>query len=82
MAPSFLRRFPDLAVSRYPLAWLPAYARKMRDQFGGDPFPYNIDENRPTWEQMARYNYEQGIALRHVKPEELFPKGIMTRVRV
>jgi len=25
---------------------------------------------------------EQGIAKRHVKPEEIFPKGIMTLVRV
>ena len=50
--------------------------------FGGDPFPYGIEENRPTWEQMARYTHEQGIAHRHVKPEEIFPKGIMTSVRV
>ena len=56
--------------------------RKMRDLFGGDPFPYGIDENRPTWEQMLRYTHEQGIAHRHVKPEEIFPKGIMTDVKV
>jgi len=31
---------------------------------------------------MARYSFEQGIAHRHVKPEEIFPKGIMTSVRV
>ena len=28
------------------------------------------------------YTYEQGIAHRHAKPEELFPKGVMTLVRV
>jgi len=77
-----VERLSDPAVSRYPLAWLPTYARKMRDAFGGDPFPYGIDENRPTWEQMARYSHEQGIAHRRVKPEEIFPKGIMTDVRV
>jgi 4,5-dihydroxyphthalate decarboxylase len=77
-----VERLSDPAVSRYPLAWLPAYARKMRDQFGGDPFPYGIDENRPTWEQMLRYAHEQGIAHRHAKPEEIFPKGVMTSVRV
>jgi 4,5-dihydroxyphthalate decarboxylase len=31
--------------------------RKMAGQFGGDPFPYGIEENRPTWEQMLRYSY-------------------------
>ena len=72
----------DPAVSRYPVAWLPTYMREMRDQFGGDTFPYGIDENRPTLEQFLRYTYEQGIAHRHVKPEEIFPKGIMTDVRV
>ena len=64
------------------LAWLPTYARKMRDLFDGDPFPYGIDENRPTLEQFLRYTHEQGIAHRHAKPEEIFPKGIMTSVRV
>jgi 4,5-dihydroxyphthalate decarboxylase len=56
--------------------------RKMRDMFGGDTFPYGIEENRPTLEQFCRYTYEQGIAHRHATPEELFPKGIMTSVRV
>ncbi len=41
-----LERLFDPAVSRYPLAWLPTYARKMRDMFGADPFPYGIEENR------------------------------------
>jgi 4,5-dihydroxyphthalate decarboxylase len=77
-----VERMSDPAVSRYPLAWLPAYARRMSDMFGGDPFPFGIEENRPTFEQFARYTYEQGIAHRLAKPEELFPKGVMTLVRV
>ncbi len=39
-----------------------------------------IEENRPTWEQMALYCHQQGIAHRQFKPEEIFPEGIMTRV--
>lgn len=77
-----LERLFDPAVSRYPLAWLPTYARKMRDIFGSDPFPYGIEENRATWEQMLLYTYQQGIAHRHMTPEEIFPKGIMTKVVV
>ena len=77
-----IERLLDPAVSRYPLAWLPTYARKMRDLFDGDPFPYGIEENRPTLEQFLRYTHEQGIAHRRAKPEEIFPKGIMTSVRV
>jgi 4,5-dihydroxyphthalate decarboxylase len=77
-----LERISDPAVSRYPLAWLPAYAQKMRKVFGGDPFPFGIEENRPTLEQFLRYSYEQGIAKRHARPEEIFSKGIMTSVKV
>jgi len=75
-----VERLLDPAVSRYPLAWLPAYASRMREEFGGDPFPYGIEENRPTWEQMALYTSQQGIAHRQFAPEEIFPAGIMTRV--
>ena len=75
-----IERLLDPAVSRYPLAWLPTYARKMRNLFGGDPYPYGIDENRATWEQMALYTHQQGIAHRQFKPEEIFPKGLMTKV--
>jgi 4,5-dihydroxyphthalate decarboxylase len=77
-----LERLLDPAVSRYPLAWLPTYARKMRDTFGGDPFPFGIEKNRPTFEQMLLYTYQQGIAERHMKPEDIFPQGIMTKVVV
>jgi len=75
-----IERILDPAVSRYPVPWLTTYARKMRDMFGGDLFPYGIEENRPTWEQMMLYTYQQGIAHRHAKPEDIFPKGIMTKV--
>jgi 4,5-dihydroxyphthalate decarboxylase len=75
-----IERILDPAVSRYPVPWLTAYARKMRDLVGGDLFPFGIDENRPTWEQAALYAFQQGIAHRLMTPEELFPKGIMTKV--
>jgi len=77
-----VERMLDPAVSRYPLAWLPIYARRMRDLFDGDPFPFGIEENRATLEQFVRYTFDQGIAHRHAQPEDLFPKGIMTMIRV
>jgi 4,5-dihydroxyphthalate decarboxylase len=79
---SSLERLFDPAVSRYPLAWLPTYARRMRDIFGDDPFPFGIEKNRATFEQMLLYAHQQGIAHRHAKVEEIFPAGIMTEVIV
>ena len=55
-----LERLLDPAVSRYPLAWLPQYARRMREMFDGDPFPYGIEENRPTLEQLAALRLPAG----------------------
>ena len=75
-----IERLMDPAVSRYPLPWLATYARKMRDMFEGDTFPYGIEENRPTWELMAKYTFQQGIAHREFTPEEIFPQGMMTKV--
>tara|TARA_Y100001936_G_scaffold246900_1_gene291709 strand:- start:311 stop:1117 length:807 start_codon:yes stop_codon:yes gene_type:complete len=75
-------RMFDPAVSRYPLPFVPAYARRMQEMFGADPFPFGIEENRPTWEQMLLYTYQQGIAHKHVTPGDIFPQGIMTDVVV
>jgi 4,5-dihydroxyphthalate decarboxylase len=77
-----LERLLDPAVSRYPLPWLPTYGRKMRDMFDGDPFPFGVEENRATFEQLLLYTYQQGIAHRHAKVEEIFPAGIMTKIIV
>jgi 4,5-dihydroxyphthalate decarboxylase len=75
-------RLLDPAVSRYPLPWLPTYARHVCDLFGGDPYPFGIEENRPTLELFLQYTHEQGIARRRARPEEIFPRGIMAPVKV
>ncbi len=77
-----LERLLDPAVSRYPIPWLTNYARNTTELFGGDPFPYGIEANRPTLELFLRYCHEQGIAHRLAMPEEIFPPGVMAPVRV
>lgn len=77
-----LARLLDPAVSRYPLPWLATYAAEMTELFDGDPFPFGIERNRPTIERFLRYTAEQGIAKRLVSPEDIFPAGIMTPVRI
>ena len=72
----------DPAVSRYPLPWLATYARRMRDIMGPDTFPFGVEANRPTWEQLLLYTHQQGIAHRHAKPEDVFPKHIDTEIIV
>ena len=77
-----VERLSDPAVSRYPLPWLPTYAAEMRAIFDGDPFPYGVEENRPTWEQLLRYAHQQGIAHRLATPDDVFPRTVTTKVIV
>ena len=77
-----LERLLDPAVSRYPIPWLANHARRISEMFGGDPYPYGIEPNRPTLELFLRYCHEQGIAHRLARPEEIFPPGIMASVKV
>lgn len=61
----------------YPVPWLAEHAALLERKFGSDFFPYGIEENRTTLELFLRYAHEQGIAHKLVKPEDLFPPGIM-----
>jgi 4,5-dihydroxyphthalate decarboxylase len=61
----------------FALPWHAEHAASMQELFGGDYFPYGIEENRAALELFLRFAYEQGIARRHVAPEDIFPAGIM-----
>jgi 4,5-dihydroxyphthalate decarboxylase len=77
-----LARLNDMSVSRYPVPWLADHVARLRERLGRDLYPYGIEENRPTLETFLKYAYEQGIARRLAKPEDLFPAGIMVSVKV
>jgi 4,5-dihydroxyphthalate decarboxylase len=77
-----LARLHDMSVSRYPVPWLADHVARLQERLGKDLYPYGIEENRPTLETFLKYAYEQGIARRLAKPEDLFPAGIMVSVKV
>ena len=77
-----LERLHDMSVSRYPVPWLADHVARLKERLGKDLYPYGIEENRPTLETFLKYAYEQGIARRLAKPEDLFPSGIMVSVKV
>ena len=45
---------------------------RIEEVFGGDPWPYGIEPNRPTLEAFLQYAFEQGICRRRLAPQELF----------
>ncbi len=57
---------------RYMLPWLPADMDEIDDVFGGDPWPYGIEANRPTLEALVQYMVEQHFIPKRISIEDLF----------
>ena len=49
-----------------------AYARRMRDMFDGDPFPFGIEKNRKALEAITQFAFDQRMVPRKYTVEELF----------
>lgn len=77
-----LDRLSDRQASRCFAPWIADYVAQKRDVLGRDYFPYGIEENRATLEVYLRWCFEQGIAKRLMKPEELFAPETRAAFRV
>lgn len=66
----------DSDALRVCLPWLLHHVEESRRVFG-DPrwWQHGLEANRPTWDAIGRYVYEQGLSPRRVHPEELFAPG-------
>jgi 4,5-dihydroxyphthalate decarboxylase len=63
-------RYPG--TLRYMLPWLAAEIEKMDEVFGGDPWPYGVEANRPTLEALVQYMAEQGLIAQAAPIDSLF----------
>jgi 4,5-dihydroxyphthalate decarboxylase len=75
-------RITEIGLSHVPMPWLAEYARRWREAAGEDFWPYGIEQNRPTLEAFLQYAYEQGVATRRLKPEELFAPETLERAKI
>lgn len=75
-------RIVELTASRIPVPWLPQYAERWRELFGGEYWPYGVEPNRTTLEAFCRYAFEQGVCHRKLRPDELFAPEVLSRFRV
>jgi 4,5-dihydroxyphthalate decarboxylase len=66
------RRMRYIGALRYMLPWLPAELDEIDEVFGGDPWPYGIEANRPTLEALVRFLADQSMIAAPVKLEDLF----------
>ena len=61
-----LSRLTDFTCARIPLPWAAAIADEIVAGYGPDPFPYGIEESRPTLEAFCRYAHDQGVTHRRM----------------
>jgi len=77
-----VERLSKITTSRLPMAWVPSLVDEMRLLLGPDPFPYGVEDNRPTLDAFTRWAYEQGVASRPVDAAELFAPQVLDLVKV
>jgi 4,5-dihydroxyphthalate decarboxylase len=61
---------------RYMLPWLPDDLDEIEDVFGGDPWPYGLEPNRPTLEALVQYLHEQGLIKAPIALDKLFVSNL------
>jgi 4,5-dihydroxyphthalate decarboxylase len=85
VAPSLVRAFTETKemgikhvsdTRRSFLAWYGAELEKERELFGGDPWPYNIKDNRLVLETMARYAEMVGVTERKLEISDMFVESV------
>jgi 4,5-dihydroxyphthalate decarboxylase len=67
-----LKKMNYRGTLRYMLPWMTADLDEIDAVFGGDPWPYGVEANRPTLSALVRYLEEQGVVARAPRIEDLF----------
>lgn len=77
-----LARVQEFGLSHLPLPWVPDHARQWRALAGEDFWPYGVEPNRPTLEAFFRYAYQQGVAKKHLRMEDVFAPETREHFRI
>jgi len=67
-----LARMRKTGAHPYMLPWVHHEIEKINDVFGGDPYPYGIEANRPTLEALVQYMSEQHFIPQPIPIADLF----------
>ena len=70
----YFARLSDREVSRVPLPGIAHHLARIEERFGGDPWPYGLQDNRRAVETIIRYQREQGLidSDSDISPDDLF----------
>jgi 4,5-dihydroxyphthalate decarboxylase len=67
-----LERMRGLVALQYMLPWMAADIEEIDRVFGGDPWPYGVEANRPTLEALVTYMVEQSLIANAIPVEDIF----------
>jgi len=67
-----LARVREFGLSHLPLPWVPDHVVQWQALAGEDFWPYGVEPNRPTLEAYFQYAYEQGVAKKLLRMEDVF----------
>jgi len=67
-----LAKMREVGALRYMLPGMMAELDEIDAVFGGDPWPYGVEPNRPTLDALMRYLAEQSLIKAPIPLEELF----------
>jgi 4,5-dihydroxyphthalate decarboxylase len=74
--------FAESAALKIGLPWVTAEFEETGRIMGQDFWPYGVSENYKALSTMARYSYEQGLAVRLLTVEEMFAEGNVSETKV
>jgi 4,5-dihydroxyphthalate decarboxylase len=77
-----MARVRELGLSHLPVAWMSDHTKQWIALAGDDFWPYGIEPNRPTLEAFFQYAYEQGVAKKRLRMEDVFAPETREQFRI
>jgi 4,5-dihydroxyphthalate decarboxylase len=74
--------FAETTALKIGLPWVNAEYEATMEVMGTEFWSYGVAANHKTLSTMARYSYEQGLAVRLLAVEEMFAEGNLGETRV
>ena len=72
----------EVVALKIGLPWVTAEVEATEAVMGRDFWSYGVAPNRKTLEAMARYSFEQGLAVRRLAIEEMFSASTLDDTRI
>lgn len=70
------QRMAEAGALVHALPWLLAELEETKALMGQDPWPYGVAANRKTLETLCRYTFDEGLAPKRLRAEDMFPENL------